>query len=877
MASTQSRSPRKKATYDEKRSFEHTPEPRFAGGERDDATHPLTFVIQRHDASHLHFDFRLECDGVLKSWAVPKGPSLNPKVRRAAIQVEDHPLGYANFEGQIPAGQYGGGEVLIWDEGTYEPDETAVGKDDPAKVRQGLAEGKLSFVLHGKRLRGAFVLVRTGKENQWLLIKREDEFASAQDPTRETTSIRTGRTVEDVRAGRTVSAWSPPEGATRRAIAEKPEPMVPTEVDRPFTNEGWTFEVKLDGIRALLVKEGGTVRLVTRNGNDVSARFPSVAKACDAMPEDDLVLDGELVRFDGEGRPTFQGLMDAYHGTPSSSLSDGEPVFYAFDLLHRSGYDLRRCPLSTRQAELEKLTLPPPLRRLDSTPESGEILFEQAREHGFEGIVAKKLSSVYQSGKRTEDWVKVKGYHSEEFLIAGYTQGSGAREKSLGALILARQDESGKLRFVGSVGGGLSSDLLESLRKDLDSIRTEKSPFDAPIETRGKPAFVKPIRVVEVRFMNWTRDGKLRFPIFLRLRSDLTKAPAMPKRADKVAPPDDSNPILRALDRAEEETEIAIGKERLHLTSLGKRLWPEVTKRDLLRYYVRIAKRLLPYLKDRPLTFVRYPDGIGEEGFFQRHWEKGRPDFVETVRIWSESGDRAKEFILCNNLETLLWLGQIATVELHPWHARVTAEPGMSHRGRKFDRAELVRDSVLDFPDYLVCDLDPNIRSGKEAEGAEPEYNEKGWRRTTEVALAVREMLESLSLRGYVKTTGKTGLHIYVPIERQYDNEQVREAARTLGQHAMKLHPKEITMEIRLAKRPDKVFFDANMNGFGRTLASAYSPRPVHDARISMPVSWDRLPEVRPTDFTIATVLETLERQDDAWDGFLSDRQRLVN
>lgn len=854
--------------YERKRNFTLTPEPGFTDDPFDLPKGPLRFVIQRHEATRLHFDLRLECDGALKSWAVPKGPSLDPTVKRAAIMVEDHPLDYANFEGRIPKGEYGGGEVVIWDEGTYLPeDPTHDRAHDEAAVLKGLAAGKLSFILDGTRLKGAFTLVRKGATENWLLIKHQDDFATANDPTQETRSVRTGRTAEDLRAGREAPGVADVPGAVCRELPTDLRPMVPTEIGQAFTSDLWTFEPKLDGVRVLALKQGQDLRLVTRNGNDIASRFPTVVAALRDLPAD-LALDGELVLNDDQGRPSFQALMDAYHRT----RGDARVVFWAFDVISLDGYDLRNVPLVDRRELLDRLPLAGNLRILPTFPGGGEALFEEAQRLGMEGIVGKRLQSLYRSGRPSDDWVKIKGYHTEEFLLAGYTHGFGAREHTLGALLLARRDEKGDLRFCGSVGGGLSETQLAELRQKLDARRLAESPFDEEIATRGEPVFARPELVAEVRFMTWTRDRKLRFPVFKRLRPDIAEPAPLPEATTGAH---EADAVLEALEAKENELQITVDGFPIRFTSLDKELFPAVTKRDLLRYLAHVSDSYLAYLRDRPLTFVRYPDGIEGEGFFQRHWEKGLPEFVTTADIWSDRGETARRFLVCDNLATLLWLGQISALELHPWHSRVVPE-GAEGAGTKFDTAEDLAESALELPDYLVCDLDPNIPSGKEKAGHEPELNATGWARTVETAFALRELLNLLGLRGYPKTSGKTGLHIYIPLERLYDHDQVREAARAIGRFLVEKHPKLVTTELRLEKRPRKVYFDANMNGHGKTLAAAYSPRPVPDARVSYPLTWEELATAKPELYTIRTVPNLLATRGDRWANFLRDRQRLA-
>ncbi|HEY0868287.1 MAG TPA: DNA ligase D, partial [Fimbriimonas sp.] len=588
-----------------------------------------------------------------------------------------------------------------------------------------------------------------------------------------------------------------------------------------------------------------------------------IAASIRQIPGDSLVLDGEIVLLDDGGRPTFQGLMKAYHG----EKGERTPFYWAFDLLHLNGMDLRKSPLGERRSALEELRFQGSVRLLESIHEEGEILFEQATKLGFEGIVGKKLSSPYREGARSDDWVKIKGYHSEEFLVCGYTRGFGAREHTFGALLLGRKDGEGRIRFCGSVGGGFSDAELLELRAKLDRMRVDASPFSETVTTKGEPVFVRPELVAEVRFMSWTAERRLRFPVFRRLRGDLEEAPPAP--ALDTTGSDEADAVIEALERNDREMQITVEGSPIQLTSLDRQLWPGVTKRDLLLYLAKVSNAYLRHLRDRPLTMVRYPDGIEGEGFFQRHWEASLPEFVQTVDIWSQSGGEAKRHLLCNNLPTLLWLGQNSAIELHPWHSRVVTAPDAEGLGAQFDTPQDLEDSVLEYPDYLVCDLDPNVPTGKE------EFTEEGWRRTVDVALALHDLLDSLKLRSFVKTTGKTGLHIFVPLRRIYEGDQVKEAARTIGRFLMEKMPSHVTMETRLNKRPRKVFFDANMNGYGRTLASAYSPRPVPDARVSMPVDWNRLPYVRPGMFTIATVPAMLAEHGDLWKGSLDLRQHL--
>lgn len=842
--------------YDEKRDFTKTPEPSFLPSEASPSS-PLRFVVQQHNAERagLHYDLRLEAAGALKSWAVPKGPSLDPAHKRQAIMVEDHPIEYAEFEGMIPRGQYGGGEVILWDEGSYMPmGGTGQRATDEPLVLQGLKEGKLSFIALGHRMQGEFTLVRKDNTSTWLLLKKKDAYASTTvDLTHHQTSVRTGLTSEDLRAGRTA-----PAGLRSADFPTDVLPLVPGEMDRPFSNDNWVFEPKLDGIRVLALKDGDSIRLMTRNQKDVADRFPRIVRAIAALPDRQIILDGELTLNDETGRSSFQHLMDVYQ----RNRDDSGVAYWVFDLLYRGGNDLRSMALKDRKAQLETVALNPPICPMATFGGDGVTLFEQARKLGMEGIVGKRLSSKYRGGPQPDDWVKIKGFHTEEFLVGGFTPGQGGRERHFGALLVGRKEESGKLAYCGNVGGGFSDDQLDAVRKELETRTVPDSPFSGPVESKGKPTFVRPDLVAEVRFMAWTREGRLRFPVFQRLRYDVTPPLASSK------PIVSHDQLLAALEEKGENLTLVVDGQEIRATSLNKQLWPGITKRDLMRYFIKVSPHFLDHFRGRPLTFVRYPEGITGESFYQRHFDKGLPEFVQTVDVYSEGTQGSKRLLLIENLATMLWLAQIAAIELHPWHSSIEEGEDMSTEAA-FEK------SALNHPDYLACDLDPNIRSGNEKEGDEPELNDLGWARTVDVALALRDLLKTLGLRGYPKTTGKTGIHVFIPVERIYDHDQIREAARTFAAFLEKKHPALVTTEYRLAKRPDKVFFDAGMNGKTKTLAGAFSPRPVVGGRVSFPLRWEELEKAHPEDFTISTVPDIVAARGDAWADIGRDRQRL--
>jgi len=908
--------------YREKRDFEKTPEP--APKAETGAQGPLIFVVQKHAASRLHYDFRLEVDGVLKSWPVPKGPSLNPSDKRLAVMVEDHPLDYASFEGVIPKGEYGGGQVIVWDAGTYSPDED--GKlsfsdraEAEARMREGLKKGKLSFVLRGRKLKGSWTLVKTKRgEKEWLLIKHQDGFVDRErDITEEDRSVLSGLTIEDLKVGRLPNrqasgplALSPGDtkGARAAAFPRSIEPMHASLSQKPFSSAAWVFEPKLDGVRALAFIDNGKVSLFSRRGLDATRQYPAVAKELGRQPERQLVLDGEIVALDDRGVPSFQRLQQRLNLSREPDIRRAEdqvPVlYYVFDLLHVDGYDLRGVALDTRKALLEQMVMPTDrVRVVDHFEEDGETAFRAALQYGLEGLIAKRRDSLYESGRRSRSWLKIKGTKEADFVIGGYTEGGGWRASSFGALLLGYYDDKGRLIYAGHVGTGFNDRLLKELKSTLEALRTDACPFD-DVPTRGSLVFgrsknalttwVKPELVASVKFAQWTDDGVLRAPSFLALRPD--KAPAEVRREEAVPPPDDGpgakkksiagsdvGDVLEQLARPEEKFILKVEGHKVPVSNLDKELWPALedrrglTKRDLLVYLAKISPYLLPHMRDRPITLTRYPNGIHGGHFYQKRFEAKIPEFVQTVLLYSRDNARDVEYLVCNNLPTLIWLGQLADIELHTWYSRISPEPDGRHLPATFaGSAKKIEASLLNYPDFIVFDLDPYIYSGKEKKGAEPELNRKAFLKTCDVASWLKDVLDSLSLSSFVKTTGRTGLHIYVPILRQFDYDTVRAACETIGKFLMEAHRRDVTMEWTVEKRTGKVFFDHNQNVRGKTLASVYSPRPSPEAAVSMPVRWEELKDIYPTEFTILTAPDRIAKTGDLWAGILEAKHDLA-
>ena len=869
--------------YAAKRAFDITPEPAAAIEAREG---PLLFVIQQHAATRLHYDLRLECDGVLKSWAVPKGLSLDPVDKRLAMQTEDHPYAYASFEGVIPPKQYGAGEVIVWDCGVYSPDEPATVFNDresaEARVRDGLARGKLSFQLRGEKLKGSFALVKTKGEGQWLVIKHKDRFVSTADLTEKSRSILSGASVEDLKkipAHRIPAARLVP-GGPLEAMPKKLAPMLAEIADKPFNKGDWMWEPKLDGYRVLaFIGAEGEVTLRSRKGLDLSPQFPALVKEL-ARQGGGMVLDGEIVVLDASGKPSFNALQNRAQLKGAREIAAAEQaqpaVFFAFDIVHFAGVDLRKAVYSDRRRYLAQCVMPAPMVQLVHASEDGIALHEAAIASGFEGVVGKRKDSRYESGKRAQSWLKVKPTVSADFVIGGYTQGKGTRAP-LGSILVGHWDK-GKLRYASHVGSGFDERTLATLKSRLEPLAVKSNPFDEEPERNAPTTWVEPKVVAEVCFHSWTEDNRLRAPVFMRVREDIDARKVRRHSARKG----NDNDIVSQLDRAKGDFTLLVEGEKIKLSNLDRVYWPAdpslqqpaLTKRDLLRYFAQVSPYILPHLADRPLTMIRMPSGIGGQRFFQKHWEQEKPDFVDTLTVFSGHKDEKHDYLVCNNVPTLLWLAQSGTLEFHVWHSR--AAPGEDSTSASTDYATSLaslEDSILNFPDWVVFDIDPYIYSGKEKPGGEPELNTVAFEKGKEVAFHLRELLKTMSLDAIVKTSGKTGLHIFVPIERTLDFDAARHMSELVGRHLVSLHPRDITVEWSIPKRTGKIFMDYNMNVRGKTLNVAYSPRGEPGAPVSMPLTWEELEHAHPLDFRLTNAAERLARTGDRWSGAYSQKQ----
>ena len=892
--------------YSAKRSFKATPEPPAKVSALDSG--PLMFVIQQHAATRLHYDFRLECDGVLKSWAVPKGPSLDPQDKRMAVPTEDHPYDYGSFEGIIPPKQYGAGEVIVWDCGVYSPDEEGLFFHDreaaEKQVRDGLAKGKLSIQLRGEKVKGSFALVRTKDPKAWLLIKHKDRFVTTEDVIAKHRSVLSSIAVDEMKFApvHRMPATNLVPAGRAEPLPKALLPMHAEIADKPFNDPSWMWEPKLDGYRVLAFVDESGAKLKSRRGLDLSASFP---KLCAELAQNNpagTILDGEIVAFDAAGKPSFNALQNRVqlkHEREIAAADRESPVvYYCFDQLFFAGIDLRGRPYRDRRRYLAQCLLPSPLVQLVHVSDDGVELNKAAIAAGFEGVIGKRKDSRYETGKRVSSWVKVKPTQTADFVIGGYTKGQGARE-SLGSLLVGRR-EGDQLIFVTHVGSGFDDKTLAKVKGKLEKLKRKTCPFAEKPELHDPTTWVEPELVAELKFHSWTEDGHLRAPVFVRLRDDVdlrdvsssprrrgsSFASAVPKEelGSRLRGSGEVEDVLAQLDNRAKNFTLAVGAHSIKLTNLDRVYWPAnpavqqpaITKRDLLRYFAQVSPHIIRHLEDRPLTMIRMPDGITKQRFFQKHWEQSKPDFVDTITVFSEHNDESGEYLVCNNLPTLLWLAQSGTLEFHIWHSRSKLDKDSPITATDFATStQSLEESILNYPDYVVFDIDPYIYSGEEKPGDEPELNTVAFEKGKEVAFWLRELLNTMQLEPIVKTSGKTGLHVFVPIKRTIDFDAARHVSELVGRHLMRLHPKDITMEWSIPKRTGKIFMDYNMNVRGKTLNVAYSPRGVAGAPVSMPLTWDELAGAHPLDYRMNNVPQRLKKTGDCWQDALKRKQSL--
>ena len=901
--------------YNKKRDFSKTPEPaglrRNANDKGTEKRDELRFVIQKHDATKLHYDFRLESkkEGVLKSWAVPKGISLDPKVKRLAVLTEDHPLDYLLFEGIIPLGSYGGGTVIVWDTGSYTSEQ---------EISDQFAKGKITFTLFGQKLRGRFSLVKTSRKDQWLLIKGNDEFESEEDLTiTRPESILTGRTNQDLENGKlhrrkTKNISSSKNGNNNNDSKDRPrtavddlgegeesgseefpvkiKPMLATAVKESFNDKDWVFEVKWDGVRSIffLHKTKGIFEIKSRNDKTITHRYPELVGPLNSAIkcQESIILDGEIVVLDKNGLPNFQNhqkRMNVDYKADIEKLSQEIPAtYYIFDILYLDGKNLENLDFLHRRNIISQVVVNKSKRVLisDFFEEIGKEVFNNVKAMNLEGVVAKNKSSRYLQGNRSRDWLKIKAVRTQDCIVIGYTRGEGNRENYFGSLLLAVYYGK-KLRFVGHIGSGFDFGQLYEIYSRIQKMKIEKCPVDYIPYTNRDPVWIEPKLVTEVKFSDWTQEKIMRAAIFLGFREDKSPEECVleeEKSTEAIVSNDKKDQGQQSI-ASRAASEIHVSNAKMHTLSssfsnLDKVFWdkttnhPQLTKKDLIKYYDKISEYLLPYLKDRPLSLSRYPDGIKGKHFYHKNWDDERPDFVQTIEVYSKSKGDTINYILCNNKDTLVWLANIGCIEMHPWYSRVNDLSSCKNITAIEEKCS------LNTPDFMIFDLDPYIYSGKEKKGEkEPEYNIKAFKATVDIAYDLKDLFEELKIRSYVKTSGKTGLHIFVPVVPSYTYDQTRAFAHIIGKILSSRHKQKITMEWDTTKRVGKVFFDYNQNAMGKTIASIFSVRPTNSATVSMPVRWEDLSTIFPTDFTILNAFDLVKKSSDPWKEILQKKQ----
>ena len=816
--------------YRQKRDFQVTPEPKGKVGKR--KSRELSFVIQKHAATRLHYDFRLELNGVLLSWAVPKGPSLDPNDKRLAMHVEDHPLEYGEFEGVIPPKQYGAGTVMVWDRGTWEP------KSDPD---EGYAKGHLKFELHGEKLKGVWNLIRTRSSKygdggkSWLLFKEADDFArlgpEALIVDERPDSVVTGRSLDEIKAAKDrvwhsnqsvaanvkggaigkskakVSAYvAKLKGARERAIPAIVEAQLATLVKSPPGGPAWVHEIKYDGYRMLCRIADGEVQMVSRNGKDWTAAFSSIARVLARLPVETGWVDGEVVVVDAQGRSSFQALQNALSGDNAKELN-----YFAFDLLYLNGFDLRGVELAERKRILKELllTAPATLRYSEHFSAPGSSFLEKVCDLGLEGMVSKRADLPYQAG-RGPAWQKTKCEQRQEMVIGGFTDPEGSRE-SFGALLLGVYETDGRLTYSGKVGTGFNSASLANVHRALLPLVQKESPFHNP--PRGAEArrahWVKPELVAEVSFTEWTDDGTLRHPSFRGLRED---KPAKEVVRERVAATGDGDTATEPVAKPRSRSKASVADDTdsiagVHLSNPDKLLYPEakLAKRDLAQYYAAIGKWMLPHLRDRPLTLVRCPNGWDQKCFYQKNADGGVDDAISRVKIKNSDGSESL-YMMADSVAAIVALLQMGVLEVHPWGSR---------------------SKTLGFPDRIVLDLDPDE--------ALP------WNDVKEAVLVVKTLIENLGLVPFVKTTGGKGLHVVVPIEASVSWEHVKGFTNAIAELLARTFPDRFTAKLLKVSRRGKIFIDYLRNSEGATAVAAYSLRAKANAPVSMPIEWKEL------------------------------------
>ncbi len=907
--------------YKAKRDFKSSPEPTGGKSESD----KLRFVIQKHDASHLHYDFRLEMGGVLKSWAVPKGPSTNPDVKRLAMMVEDHPYDYRNFEGIIPSG-YGAGTVIVWDEGFYEPaDLYSSGKTEQDKnLRHQLHQGKLKINLHGKKLNGEYALIKShGRgENAWLLFKLNDKHASTTDITLKDKSVVSKKTLaqvektttnfygaarvkeatvkskkeielnirQDVKAAaskneliksktlnskkvkpspqniKKISKGSNVEAILKKVpnqkLPAKIEPMLATLVDKPFDEDGWLYEIKWDGYRAVSFINKGNVEIRSRNDKSFNDKFYPVTEALKELKVN-AVVDGEVVVVNEKGIADFGALQNW------RSEADGELYYYLFDVIWFDGKDLSQLSLENRRIILDTIIPEGGIIKLsESFKESGIAFFETVKKMGMEGMIAKKADSTYLSGGRSKEWIKIKANKRQEMVIGGFTRNDDTAK--LFSSLLVGVFENKKLIYTGKIGTGFNEKMQQEMMKQFKPLIIKTNPFvqlpdiNKPSRFRPNPpqataTWLKPILVCEVSFTEMTTDGVMRHPSFEGMRIDKKAAdvkmekPQSTSKTVKTINKKIKKPIVESVIKGErktllnphDETQVRkINGHALKFTNLSKLYWPKekISKRDLLNYYYQVAPYILPYLKNRPQSMNRHPNGITGESFYFKDVTGKAPEWVETFLYKSEADNRDRHYLVAKDEASLLYMASLGCIEINPWSSTVQKE---------------------DYPDWCIIDLDP----------AKNTFDQ-----VIEAAVITKDVLDSMNVPSYPKTSGSSGMHIYIPLGAKYTYEQSKEFARVIARLVHEQIPAFTSIERTVKNRKGKMYIDFLQNRPQATIAAPYSVRPKPGATVSMPLQWVEVKKgLKMTDFTIYNSLERLKTTGDIFKPVLGKGINLSN
>jgi bifunctional non-homologous end joining protein LigD len=893
-------------TYKKKRSFKSTSEP--IGGKS--KTGDLVFVIQKHDASRLHYDFRLEMGGALKSWAIPKGPSTDPSVRRLAMMVEDHPYDYKDFEGVIPKGNYGAGTVIIWDQGTYEPITPVKNKAEAEKILlQQLKAGSLKFTLHGKKLKGEYALVhtRTGEDNAWLLIKHRDKYADEGDITKKDRSAVTGKTLEKMAAkldniygsapkttrpaanksmpaaakksplsaakkltrpagktsSRAVAQRSAPadlSGTPRAPFPKTANPMLATLIDKPFDEDGWIYEIKWDGYRAMALCNKPKLELLSRNNKSFDEKFYPIYDAIKALGLH-AVLDGEIVVLNSSGVSSFGALQNW------RSEADGELIYYVFDLIWLDGHDLTGLPLTRRRQILHQL-LPQEgtVRESRNFETTATELLAASAKMGLEGIIAKRADSLYLPGDRGRNWLKIKNNKRHEVVIGGFTQNDDS-PKAFSSLLVGIF-EDGKLKYTGKIGTGFTDKLQKEMMTKFKPLITDKAPFTAlpdinkPSRFRPDPphasaTWLKPKLVCEVSYAEITGDGVMRHPSFEGMREDKAakdvhseKAVATEKIVDtkqsRTRPEKTAGKKQKANELSLQSTTTGdrktllnpgdasqsrkVNGHELKFSNLDKVFWPKegYTKRDLLNYYYQAAPYILPYLKDRPQSLNRFPNGITGKSFYQKDVTATAPDWVIQFPYHTQQGED-KNFLVVDDEASMLWMANLGAIEMNPWNSTIQKP---------------------DNPDWCIIDLDPTDKNSFD--------------QVIETARVTKQVLDEVKVTGYCKTSGSTGIHIYIPMGALYSYDECQLFGKLIATRVHTELSGFTSIERMTDKRKGKIYVDYLQNRPKATLAAPYSVRPKPGATVSMPLHWEEVKKgLKMTDFTLKNAIARIRNEGD--------------